>query len=71
MAGYLRVTWEKCERNSWCELEKLDLDSIPVDFGVYVIWKAGIPSRRTWPETIYAGSGNIADRLGGVLKIIT
>ena len=55
------VNWNKCGKGTdahWCSLERLQLDSIAEDGGVYIIWHEGNPSR-----VVRIGQGIISDRL--------
>lgn len=55
----LTVTWEKCGNdNHWCDLLKLDLESIKVKTGIYIIWHHG-----TNPRWVRVGQGDIKARL--------
>ena len=56
----LQVAWARCGNDEVCRLYDLDLDSLWVKEGVYVIWFQGADSR---PATVYVGQGEIADRL--------
>lgn len=54
----VKVNWIKCgDDHHWCSLENLNLSNIS-DFGVYIIWHEGNPSR-----VVRVGQGDIADRL--------
>ena len=55
--GSMHLEWAKCIDGAWCSLQRVALDNVRVE-GVYLIWLPGNPG--TW---IYAGQGNIADRL--------
>ena len=57
----LNLEWGRCTGGQWCQLQALNLLH-PVFqnlYGVYVIWHAG-----NAPRVVYAGKGNIAERLG-------
>lgn len=54
----MQLSWITCGEGRWCLLEHLDLSSIRTTEGVYVIWRAGFPSR-----VVRVGQGNIAGRL--------
>lgn len=55
----ISLTWERCgDDNHWCDLLRLDLESISVDSGVYVIWHGG-----NNPKYVRVGQGNIKDRV--------
>ena len=56
----LTVSWATCgDDKHWCNLMTLDLDSINVTAGVYIIWHGGDNA-----TIVRIGQGNIADRLG-------
>ena len=55
----LRVKWIGAKGGGWCSLKRLNLDSVYVETGIYVIWKPGDPSR-----VVRVGQGVIVDRLG-------
>lgn len=59
----IEVDWETCQEGRWCELEQLNFDSVPVDFGVYVIWRPGVPQSGIIPRAVYVGQGDVAARL--------
>lgn len=52
------LTWMYCQGTVWCGLHTLDLNNLPAQTGVYIIFYAGNPGR-----VVYVGSGNIAERL--------
>src|SRR5258708_34426966 len=55
----ISISWMKCGSDGhYCDLEQLDLASLPARNGVYVIWHQGNPSR-----VVRIGQGDIADRL--------
>ena len=45
----------------WCSFEKVILDSITVETGVYIIWHGS--NINSPARTVRVGAGNIADRL--------
>ena len=54
----LILEWIKCDDPpKWCPLETVDLSGVTAK-GVYIIWRAGKPSR-----VVYVGQGVIAERL--------
>jgi hypothetical protein len=55
--GATVLVWQKCDQDRWCRLADLDLSRV-TDFGLYVIWHAGYPSR-----VVKVGHGDIAARL--------
>jgi len=59
----LNLEWQTCNGN-WCDLWNLDLNSIGIPFGVYIIWHGGqqplIP-----PRCICIGNGPIVAELAG------
>jgi len=55
----LHLEWEKCD-NQWCDLWNLNLSSIGLPFGVYIIWHGG-----QQPKCICVGSGVIVAELTG------
>lgn len=52
------LNWVKCKGRVWCDLEKLNLESIGNISGVYCIWHGGTNSR--W---VRIGQGDINQRL--------
>ncbi len=55
----LALNWQTCGQDGhWCSLLTLDLDSMAVERGVYIIWHAGNPGRVIW-----IGQGYIGNRL--------
>ena len=51
--------WVKCPGDVWCDLFRLDMDSVGEDeVGVYIIWKPSKTGR-----AVRVGKGNIKDRL--------
>lgn len=55
----MQLNWLKCTSGNWCSLERLDLSSITVKQGVYIIWYQGQQSSKV----VRVGQGNIAERL--------
>lgn len=49
--------WYKSKADTWLELAKVNLEG-ETDFGVYIIWHAGNPSR-----VVRVGQGDVAARL--------
>ena len=58
----LTINWIKNTLNGWLPLEMVELAAV-TDFGVYVIWHGGNPSR-----VVRVGQGDIADRVGAHKK---
>jgi hypothetical protein len=56
----MTLLWNKCQGNSWCGLNSVDLDHSHFDGmeGVYIIWYGG-----SNPATVRVGQGIIRDRL--------
>lgn len=56
----MNVNWIKCENNTWCELNTVNLnhDHFEGLRGVYIIWHGG-----TNPQTVRVGQGFIRGRL--------
>ena len=52
------VKWIKCRGNVWCQLDKLNFQTVSGS-GVYIIWSG--------TNTIYVGQGIIDDRLAAHL----
>ena len=50
------VEWVSCV-GGWCRLKDLFLDGMRTHYGVYIIWRRGVPSRRM--RVLYVGQGNI------------
>ena len=55
MVNQIAVHWIKCSDGHWCNLLRLDLDTVK-ESGVYIIWASGGP-------VVYVGRGDIEDRL--------
>ena len=53
----IQLYWMKSTTGTWLGLSNLDLTRI-TDYGVYVIWHGGNPSR-----VVYVGQGDIKSRL--------
>lgn len=53
----LDLHWYKSKSGTWLQLETVNLEG-ETDFGVYIIWHAGDPSR-----VVRVGQGDIAARL--------
>ena len=45
----------------WCRLKDVFLEGMRRGYGVYVIWRRGVPSRRM--RVLYVGQGNIRRRI--------
>lgn len=57
----MAVTWARCgSDNHWCDLLRLNLDSVRASYGVYVIWRS---DPFTGSAVVRVGQGNIAERL--------
>ena len=56
----MNVNWNKCQDNTWCELNNVNLSHNHFDnmIGVYIIWHGG-----NNPRTVRVGQGFIKDRL--------
>ena len=54
------VEWVSCE-GGWCRLKDVFLEGMVKDYGVYIIWRRGVPSRRM--RVLYVGKGNIRRRI--------
>ena len=56
----MRLHWYKCENDTWCKLNSLNLDHPLFDNtgGVYVIWHGG-----NQPSAVRIGQGFIRERL--------
>lgn len=56
----MQITWNKCQGDTWCPLNTVDLTHNHFDGleGVYIIWHGGQN-----PRTIRVGQGGIRDRL--------
>ena len=71
----MELAWIKRQRNAWYQLKNLNLEEVPDDEGVYVIWYEdnedieGILNRELIDtcgdkQCVYVGQGVIRDRLG-------
>ena len=58
-----KLNWVKCQGEVWCNLEKLNLESIGNVSGVYCVWHGGTNSR--W---VRIGQGDIKERLANHRK---
>lgn len=53
----MNVNWIKCNNDTWCSFENVDLSDVKT-VGVYIIWHQGNPGR-----VVRIGQGDIAARL--------
>ncbi len=56
----MKLLWNQCHGNTWCELYTVDLDDPHFDAleGVYVIWHGGLA-----PNCVCVGQGLVRERL--------
>ena len=54
------VEWVICI-GGWCRLKDVFLTGMAKHYGVYIIWRKGVPSRRM--RVLYVGQGNIRRRI--------
>ena len=54
------VEWVRCE-GGWCRLKDVFLEGMRDHYGVYIIWRKGVPWRRM--RVLYVGQGNIRRRI--------
>ena len=54
------VEWVSCT-GGWCRLKDVFLTGMAKHYGVYIIWRRGVPSRRM--RVLYVGQGNIRRRI--------
>ena len=56
----MNVNWNKCQGDTWCELNNVNLKHEHFDnmTGVYIIWHGG-----NNPQTVRVGQGFIKDRI--------
>ncbi len=54
------VEWVSCI-GDWCRLKDVFLEGMAKHYGVYIIWRRGVPSRRM--RVLYVGQGNIRRRI--------
>ena len=58
--GRRELAWVVCE-GGWCRLKDVFLEGMRDHYGVYVIWRRGVPSRPM--RVFYVGQGNIRRRI--------
>lgn len=56
----MELNWIKCRGNVWCRLNEVNLETVPDDEGVYVIWYEDTLGD---DQCVYVGQGVIKDRL--------
>jgi hypothetical protein len=61
----LKVIWNKCAGNAWCDFFKVNLSHEHFDNleGVYIIWHAADTANKIPSRIVRVGQGTIRDRL--------
>lgn len=58
VTNMLKLNWLKSKADTWLKLRTMNLASISVTSGVYIIWHTGNPGR-----VVRVGQGDIAERM--------